>query len=276
MKEKVLVGIGCSWTQGEGGYTEETWKKYNGKINLPMGDSVHLIPMEQEHSWVNVLCRDYLIDHKPINLGQRGVGNRGAAKSLYLANVDWDNVEGYVVMMLSGFERFDFFQPQWKTNVATPLKDAGHYNFQTLWPHTGNCPQWDAYAEHIYSEAGTAAEQFANIMEVQTFCQAHGLKFILANAFDGRGQEFIREHCGALADKIDWSRYVHTNTSYKSFVELLVEKDGLIPKQDWGSYWEVYRKLKYPAKYLANCIHPTIEGYRVIAQELFNFISTVR
>jgi hypothetical protein len=104
----VIVGLGCSWTQGEGGYPEEIWKQYNGKINLPMNKGIHLIPIELENSWVNVLAKQK--DYYPINLGQRGIGNRAAARTLYLTNTDWSKIEnGIVVFMLSGFERFDFF-----------------------------------------------------------------------------------------------------------------------------------------------------------------------
>lgn len=273
---KVIVGLGCSWTQGEGGYPKEIWEKYRGRVNLPIHESRHLIPYEHEHSWVNVLCKQYFQDHVPINLGQRGIGNRGSAKSLYLANIDWDAVEtGIVVYMLSGFERFDFFRDSWRNEKFcghSDLKDAGYYNFQTLWPHMGNQPAWDLYAEHIYSESGTAGEQFANIMEVQTFCKAHGLKFVLANAFDGRGKEFLEEHCGPLVNKIDWSSYIHTSKDYESFVELLVKKDNFLSPDQWMHYYEIYQSQPGPMKYLTNCIHPTINGYQEIAAELRSFI----
>jgi hypothetical protein len=270
----IIVGLGCSWTQGEGGYPDATWKQYNGRINLPMHKSMHLIPIELEHSWVNVLSKQK--GYYPVNLGQRGIGNRGSARSLYLSNVNWDSVDnGIVVFMLSGFERFDFFRDGWcnTTNCgASKVKDVGHYNFQTLWPHLGNNEQMDMYAKHLYSESGTAAEQLCNILEVQTFCKAHNFKLVIANAFDGRGKDFFFDHCGPLANKIDWSCYIHETAEYESFVELLVKKDNFIPSKQWRNYYEQYQNSPWPKQFLTNCIHPTIEGYKVIADELNKFI----
>jgi hypothetical protein len=270
----VIVGLGCSWTQGEGGYPEEIWKQYNGKINLPMHKGMHLIPIELEHSWVNVLAKQK--DYYPINLGQRGIGNRAAARTLYLTNTDWSKVEnGIVVFMLSGFERFDFFRDGWAdTGICgtSKVKDVGHYNFQTLWPHLGHNDQMTAYAKYLYSESGTAAEQMCNILEVQTFCKAHNLKFVIANAFDGRGKSFFFDHCSDLANKIDWDCYIHDSTDYESFVELLVKKDKFVPLNEWRNYYGYYQGSEWPKQYLSNCIHPTIEGYKVIADELSKFI----
>lgn len=273
---KVIVGLGCSWTQGEGGYPNELWKQYNGKINLPMHKSYHLIEHEHENSWVNVLCKDHLTDYVPCNLGQRGIGNRGSARSLYLTNVDFSKVEdGVVVFMLSGYERFDFFRDSWKnTDVCfkSDVKDAGHYNFQTVWPHLGNSKLWDIYARQVYADDATAIETLCSILEVQTFCKANGLKFVLANAFDDRGKEFLYEHCGKLADKVDWTCYIHDYRNYKAFVDLLVERDNWLSPEMQPHYYEHYSNLDYPKKYLTNCIHPTIDGYKVMAEEIRSFI----
>lgn len=276
--KKAIFGLGCSWTQGEGGYPEEIWKQYKGRVNLPMHKSRHLIPYEIENSWVNVLARNYFPEYTPVNLGQRGIGNRGSVKSLYLTNVDVDALEdGIVIFMLSGFERFDFFRLDWRDkNIcgSHPYKDVGHYNFQTLWPHLGNNTQMDVYAKYIYSEEGTAADQLMNLLEAQTFCRAHNLKLVVANAFDGRGHRFIRETCGEkLTNKFDWTTYLHSTESYESFVELLVKKDGFIPEENWEDYYGHYQDSKWPKTYLTNCIHPTIEGYKVIAEHVAKFIN---
>jgi hypothetical protein len=59
-----------------------------------------------------------------------------------------------------------------------------------------------------------------------------------------------------------------------AFVQKLVEMDGLIPPDQWAGFHEFYHKRNWPAKYLTNCqgAHPTLEGYKVIGQELANFI----
>lgn len=274
--DNVLVGIGCSWTQGEGGYTDEVYKKHNGRVNLPMRQSMHLISMEHENSWVNVLCRDHLTDYTPINLGQRGIGNRGAARTLYLSNIDWKRVKsGIVVFMLSGFERFDFFRQDCEDKIncgENPYNLLGHYNFQTVWPHLGYSKLWKIYAKNVYSDEAILFEQICNILEVQNFCKSHGLKFVLANAFDSRGHKFLQRISPKLSQKIDWTCCIHQYRNYDTFADLLVEKDDWLKGINKLNYSCRYQKLNWPKKYLTNCVHPTIDGYKIIASELYNFI----
>ena len=74
------------------------------------------------------------------------------------------------------------------------------------------------------------------------------------------------------ADKFDWSTYIHNTTDYEAFMEKLVQLDGKL--DDWRHYYKFYRQLPYPSEYLTNCdgSHPTIKGYKVIADELATFI----
>ena len=110
--KKYIIGLGCSWTQGEGGYPEEIWKQYNGRVQLRGVDDYCLRHYEHENSWVNVLCRDHFPDYEPVNLGVRGIGNRAAVGQLHFCDkVDFNNSTGIIVLMLSGFERFDVFVP---------------------------------------------------------------------------------------------------------------------------------------------------------------------
>jgi lysophospholipase L1-like esterase len=59
-------------------------------------------------------------------------------------------------------------------------------------------------------------------------------------------------------------------------MQKLVDLDGLIPKENWGGYFNVYRNRSWPSTYLTNCegAHPTIAGYKVIASELAQFINS--
>lgn len=274
MKNKLLIGLGCSWTQGEGGYTDEIWEKYNGRVNLPMHKSIDLIPMEWENSWVNVLARDYFPDYTPVNLGQRGIGNRGAARSLYLTNVDFNQIkDAIVVFMLSGYERFDFFRQDFviSEKIENPYKIANHYNFQTIWPNDST-KLWKMYAKQVWSEEMSSIETLCSILEVQTFCKAYGFKFVLANAFDDRGKSTFVDHCGKLADQVDWSCYLHDYVNYSTFVEHLVDIEGWLQGEEKLSWYGRYQNQRWPKKYLTNCIHPTIDGYKAIASELQTFI----
>jgi hypothetical protein len=291
MTNKFIIGLGCSWTQGEGGYPDHIWKQYNGRVQLRGVDDYHLRKYEHENSWVNVLSREYFPDHTPINLGSRGCGNRAAVHQLHFCDkVDFDNpnTTGIIVLMMSGFERFDYFQ---NTPFRTANQPDGysngefvHYKWRTMWPHEGcdgtERPIWDAYAKLLWSEQFVAAEQLMALLDLQTFAKAHNFKVVVANAFNQRHEgikEYFIQNAGVnLTCKFDWpNSYVHNTTPYTAFVQKLVELDGLIPSTHWHGFHQYYNKLSWPATYLTNCegAHPTIEGYKVIAKELAGFIS---
>jgi hypothetical protein len=256
---KSVIGLGCSWTQGEGGYTEETWKQYNGWVRLETEKGKHLIPEEQEASWVNQLCKNYLTDYTPINLGQRGIGNRGAVRMLYLTDLDTVS-EATIVLMLSGFDRFDYFAENWRHE---------HYKFKTLWPQLRHREEFIVYSKLLHNEPAVAVETACCIIEAQTFARAHGFKFVFANAFDHRSRDYFDIYCPEVANRINWDNYFHNSVDYKSFAELLIKKDG---KTSFKEAMSFYSKLSWPSEYITNCIHPTAKGYKLIAEELAKFL----
>jgi len=250
---KVLIGIGDSWTQGEGGYPDNVWKENNGRMWKKISESMDLIPVEQENSWVNRLSQ--LLNYTPINLGQRAIGNRGAVRSLYVGNLD-QYTDGTIILMLSGFDRFDLFHKDWRN----------HYKFTTLWPQMSHKEEHVLY-QKLYHEDAAAIETACCILEAQNFAKANGFNFIFANAFDVRGKEYFDNKCPEVSSKINWQQYVHTHTDYKCFAQLLVRRDGLCA-EEFDAVAEFYPKMPYPAKYMTNDIHPTIEGYKLIAEEI--------
>ena len=293
MKKKYIIGLGCSWAQGEGGYPEHIWKEYNGSPQraLRCKDDYAIRHYEHENSWVNVLCRDYFTDYTPVNLGNKGIGNRAAVHQLHFCDVvDWENSEGIIVLMLSGFERFDFFQefPFDKHTIHNgpdmySNNEYKHTKWRTMWPSVdcthGEAPLWKFYAENMWSDQFVASEAMMALLDLQTFAKAHGFKVVVANAFNQHGKQessmdYVKEHTGSLANKFNWDNYLHNTTNYTAFMEKLVELDGLMPVQHWGGYYSFYRDLAWHAKYLTNCdgAHPTIEGYKVIGEELAKFI----
>lgn len=284
--KKYIIGLGCSWTQGEGGYPQHIWEQYNGRVQLRGVDDYHLRQYEHENSWVNVLARDHFTDHTPINLGVRGIGNRAAVHQLHFCDkIDFNNSTGIIVLMLSGFERFDFFQ-------ENPMRGTGqddhysngeyaHYKWRSMWPVPDNggteAPLWNCYARMLWSEQFCASEQMMALLDAQTFAKAHGFKLIVANAFNQRPEgirAYLRDNAGSLVDKFDWTNYAHHTTDYSAFVEKLVYCDGLMDPKFWHGFHSFYHKRDWPAKYLTNCegAHPTLEGYKVIGDELANFI----
>lgn len=285
MKKKYIVGLGCSWTQGEGGYPDEIWKRYGGRVQLRGVDDYILRHIEHENSWVNVLARDHFPEYEAVNLGARGIGNRAAVHQLHFCDkIDWANSEGILVLMLSGFERFDFFREHTRGNGQDDKYSNGdytHYKWRTMWPVIGHGgheqPLWDCYGSMLWSEEFVASEAMMALLDLQTFAKAHGFKVVVANAFNqspGGVKPYLKEYTRSLSDKFDWTTYIHETTPYGAFVQKLVELDGLIKPEDWGSFHGFYSKRAWPAKYLTNCegAHPTLEGYKVIGAELAQFI----
>lgn len=266
---KYVVGLGCSWTQGQGGYPQELWDQYNGRINLPGKDDEFLRPYEHANSWVNVLCRDYLQDHIPINLGVRACGNRGAVKQLYFSDIDWSKGSGYIIFMVAGLDRFDFLRHDLlKFNYT-----YNEYKFNTIWPEkTSSDPLWQGYGNH-WSEQLVAHETMLALLELQNFCRLYNYELIVANAYNSINlKKYMSIMATPLYKKFDWKCYLHNTTDYIAIVQYLVYLDGVIDNSEWDNFYMNYQEFDKPKTYLTNCSHPTIKGYEVIANELNKFI----
>jgi hypothetical protein len=285
--KKYIIGLGCSWTQGEGGYPDEIWHEYNGRpqISLRGKDDYHIRHYEHENSWVNVLCRDHFTDHTPINLGIKGIGNRAAVEQLHFCDrIDWENSTGTIILMMSGFERLDLPRTDSGSNGQDDGYSNGeypHYKWNTAWPHDSQHLFWKSYAKELWSERFVATGQMMALLNLQCFAKAKGFNLVIANAFNQQPPgviEYLRDNTGALCDKFDWSTYLHNTTDYVAFVQKLVELDDIMPKENWGAFHQYYFKRTWPAEYLTNCegAHPTIKGYKVIADELATFIKYKR
>lgn len=265
---KKIIGLGCSWAQGEGGYPEHIWKHYNGRVNIKTPDE-HLRPYEYENSWVNVLCRDYFPEYQPVNLGVRGIGNRAAVKQLYLTDeVDWEHDEGIIILFLAGMERLGVFN-------NTP---HAHYRYTHAWPadHDPPIKFWQAYKEDLFGQAMICMETLTAITEAQVFAERYNFQFFFANAYNADHiPEFFKTHIGEkFTSLVQWDKYMNNDEKFFNFIEHLVKLDDIIPKDRQGNtaYWSHYPQLTWPATYLTNCIHPTIQGYKEIARLMHKFI----
>lgn len=284
--KKYIVGLGCSWTQGEGGYPEEVWKSHGGRVQIRIKSDHYLRHIEHENSWVNVLCRDHFPDYTPMNLGARGIGNYGAVHQLHFCDkIDWNNSTGIIVLMLSGFERFDVFHQHVhyddQEDDFYSNNTHRHYKWRTAWPvpnqKTGDAEFWDVYGRVLWSEEFVSHHQMMALLDLQAFAKAYGYKLVVANAFNFRQEgikQYLKNNTGPIADKFDWSVYFHDSVNYTAFVQKLVELDGLLNPLDWQNFHSYYHRRDWPAKYLTNCegAHPTLEGYKVIGAELAQFI----
>lgn len=294
MKKKYIIGLGCSWTQGEGGYPEHIWQQYNGRVQLRGVDDHHLRKYEHENSWVNVLCRDHFTDYIPVNLGVRGIGNIGAVNQLHFCDViDWNNASGIIILMWSGFERYDVVQQN--PLAFHPIQedyysngDYKHYKWRTAWPFADVNPieneWWTVYAKKLWSEEFVAVSQMLALLNLQSFAKANNFKVVIANGWNDPHDvdtqqryspiEYLKKYTRTLFDKFDWTGYVHNSTDYMCFMQKLVWEDKQLDPELWNFWYNHYSKLSWPSKYLTNCqgAHPTIDGYKIIGDEIAKFI----
>jgi hypothetical protein len=272
---RVVIGIGDSFTQGVGAWSDETYKAHSGWIDpLTVWKDKKLVTEMYENSWVSQMCKTYLPEYIPVNLGIMGKGNRAAVKELYLhpeLNLDRAK-EVIVIYLLSGIERFDFVHKDFNR----------HTHFYTMWPNhwDKNAPDkklWQAYAETIWSKRFSVVEAILNIREAETICKANNWKFVVGSAFDQRyTREYFIGHLDSgwvpVVDTINWNNFLYPK-EMNSFMELLLDYDGNRHLAD-GEFYDYYSKLDYPTKHITNCMHPSREGYRIIAEEIYKSLKT--
>ena len=84
-KESLLIiGLGDSFTEGQGALSDKTWAKYNHSTwergqDLRKNEVVE----ELENSWVYKICKNHFPQYTPINFGFRGKGNKNAFKNQF-------------------------------------------------------------------------------------------------------------------------------------------------------------------------------------------------
>jgi len=278
--DKLIIGIGDSYTQGIGAYTDATWKKHNGRIPVYTSDK-DLIKEQYEGSWVNQI-QSLMPGWKGLNLGVAGTGNRSALKELYFHEPTIAKAsEAVVVYLLSGFERFDFISKEFVSE---------HAHFEAMWPNywdTGcKVPElWKAYADHVHSDRFMAGEAMLNILEAQMYCQAKGFKLLVISAFDTRFQRrwFDRNLVQGLfnlkptgtnidfIDQFDWSQAVYPQ-GCSTIIHLLTRLEGHDDSMAEGRFYGHYSKLDFPSEYITTCVHPTRKGHAIIAEEVVKAI----
>jgi hypothetical protein len=300
--KKAIIGIGCSFVQGQGAISDELLEEYSWEV-LPTGRMVpkytdeqktflmekyglsevagdlNFTFMEYENSFVNKLCNKYLNgEYTPINFGMRGNGNRACIKQLYLhPEIEWELAEEIIVLyMPSGFERFDFAHE----NVAD------HFNFVTMWPHymdpsiDGDRKKlWEGYAKTIWGEAHEALEQLIQAQELVLWCQNKNAKLITLLGFDPRynkdhfktsltkhSPRNMRPWIDRIIEQFPWESFM-TVGNYDMFIKYTMDQEKL----PWETYWS-YRSKGTPNKWLTPCCHPSAkahDGYaKLISEEL--------
>lgn len=292
-ESKILIGLGDSFTRGEDACSIEIWEKYNWDLSKSSTLSdIELSKSFYENSWVNKLCKNYLNDFVPINLGMSGRGNRAAIKEIYLnPEFDYQNKkEIIVVFMLSGMERFDFVHDNFDN----------HFHFKTMWPkldhRVSNNPEknlWNAYFEHVWGERFGVTELLLNISEIKVWCKAHNAKLMLISAFrpDYQKNEFLRilklikdnplnnneDYLNKLVEIVDWENFIRPGgfRCVTDFLCHLENRDDLITEDLFAlsakfyEYSFSHEKLSDKG-FMSKSGHPSLYGHEEIAKQIYN------
>lgn len=267
LNDKAIICLGDSFTQGQGAWSTKTWESHNNRIDHTIIKGELEVEL-YNNSWPTQLVRDYLPEYVAVNLGVIGTGNRAAVKELYLnPGVKLENISGGVLIyMLSGMERLDLLNKTFPNNR----------HFDTIWPTLNHESElWRAYANHVWSDKFSTIETILSIKEAETYAKANNLSLVLTSAFEQRyTKDWFERMLGlehrVLIDTVPWDTFFYPS-EHLSFIELLLDLEG--KKELAGGCWYAhYTTLSSPSKYITNCGHPTIEGYKVIAREIFNHL----
>jgi hypothetical protein len=294
-ESKILIGLGDSFTQGEGACLPEIWEKYGWDVKN-MSDKFsrdEINKSNMENSWVHKICEKHLPDYIPINMGMTGRGNRGAIKELYLhPDLKLETAkEKIVVFMITAIERFDFVHKHF----------FNHVHYYTMWPTQGNNdieekPLWDAYREFIFSDRSAVLELLVTIAELKNWCKLNNATLVLTSAFRpeygfryffdslrGDNENFMNEsieYIGNLCDIIDWDDFLRPKgfnciTDYLCHLE---NREDLILDYHAGKYYDYAATLEKlsPKGYITKCAHPSYLGHEAIADVIYEHINKIK
>lgn len=291
---KILIGLGDSFTQGEGACDVAIWEKYNWDIKK-MSEKEPRIEINKSNlnnSWVHQLCKNHLTDYIPVNMGMTGRGNRGAVKELYLhPDLHLEIAkEKIVIFMLTGYERFDFVHKNF----------FEHVHFQTMWPNVGSPVEesvlWDAYHKFIWSDRSAIIELLLSIAELKNWCKVNNATMVIVSAFRpeydrkyfykklrGNYLDYLNEseeYINGILDIIDWDNFFRPN-GFKCVTDFLLHLEGredLCMEESAAKYYDFGSSLDKlsPNGYITKCSHPSYLGHKEIANVLYEHLITIK
>ena len=272
---KAVIGIGCSFVEGQGAIDQELYETRDWKyselghpmyLDLTLEEakkltlqypSLELIPDHYPDKMDEIInCRYMGVDNSfthylantcfggeyaAINLGISGCGNRASIRELYYhPDIKWDKLEEIIVIYSpSGLERFDFVNDNW----------SEYGRWVCMWPHHASMPEsehgkpvhglWKAYNEALHSEKFEVLEQIGHAIELKNWCDLNNAQLIITPGFDRR---YTREHfTKRLRDSVERS-------SDRNIVNVVKEK---LPISDIEKYVDLFpwNNMFYPDGY---------------------------
>lgn len=277
--DNVIIGLGDSFTQGVGAYSDETYKKIK-KLNPSLYNITgqHFVEEQGKNNWVRQLVTNFLPEYKTMSLGVNGAGNRAAVKELYLNPLPDDVGNVVVILMATGTERFDFLKNEKETSGP-----ENHQKWRTIWP-TINRDRGDIwkleeqYATHVWSKKTDVMELLLNIAEAQQFCKSKGYHFMFGPAFDDRINKEYIEH--ALEEDVhDWINVVNWNSyicpeSCTDFMQYIRNLENHPAVTGFWQTQQYVSKLQSPLKYITPCHHWTKEGAYEVSKVIYEILKS--
>lgn len=318
---KAIIAIGCSFVQGQGAIDDELYDNYKWK-ELSIGNQIEIevsklerddllkkYPllckphdlekmidftfMEYDNAFVNVLCKKYFNGkYTPINLGQRGCGNRASIKELYFyPDLYWHLIEEIIVIyMPSGLERVDFVNDQWQD----------HFHWVATWPYYKDMEDSpdkklrEGYGRRLYSEKFEILEQISHVQELITWCSAKNAKLIITPGFDIRyNKKYFKKNLNKTIFRNDfgeidnfYNSFFTTNPdtdllnlfpwdlvfkpdNYETFALLCMGQESLTDTTD---HFFQFLNNRSPGGWITSCAHPGKKSHDLFAKKLFEYI----
>ena len=264
MKFKKIVGIGDSWTFGEGSVNlsdKEAQKLQSDTSETVLNVSKKYYDKVTKHSWVKKLSDLYDCDYKVIAVP--GCSNESIMMNFYSHKEEFNSETLVVIMWSSKFRdkilALPNFKDRWMFRSEDMiLSEQMHHK----WIDIGGDDYWkwfkkyfitDLFDEEILNYYTTIYKIF-----VQKYCEKNNIPYIMCNAFEA----CTSENKLIPIDKLDKKYYYNFDLSL--FDDLKVINKPLF-ENDVNLYGKDYK----------NGLHPNSLGYDIIAKTLKDFIDVV-
>lgn len=258
-KDNLLITVGDSWTAGKGAYSKEQIDqlyKATGRDALLKLLSTFQSKSQnifREYSWPWLLAN--MLDWDLVNLAEGGMSNTGCAKKLVsefdiYRTVDFTKYKKVLlIFLMSNHERFSFYSDS-KFIKLHPQAIFSKSNEDGV---VEACYKF--FFEHIIkNDNDMLLESRFALKTIETYCNANNIMFLYGSAF--ADMELLQRLYSSPAN-------IHSRIPQKKSIK------QLLPLLS-GNFNDP--EPNYDPQYLSPCNHPNREGYRVIAEALYNFI----
>jgi len=235
-KPGLLITLGCSWTSGVGSYDTGCLEQFKrGEISH---DELYATSYYNgsfyKGSWPKFLAE--LLNYDLINLGTSGDSNSASAKRLIL---ECDETQTF--KSLRGFYK--------QITVLWLLTETSRFSFYsnrqlTSFNNNHSGKIFMDYINEVYkNEQDGNLETKFYLKSVESYCNSNAFDFIYGSAFVANS---------ALKNLYDSDKNVHQYLDKPAMADYLDFSDSNI---------------------VSHCFHPTLEGYKIIANMLFKTIT---